>query len=102
MTYERAYRIIAGESRRCFERNVPGATVNVNADLYSETKFGEISISGALLTSSVAEVLFELHAVDAKTSEIRTYYRKKSSKSVERAMQAWLEGNSSVCHVEQP
>jgi hypothetical protein len=100
MTYESAYRIIAGESRRCFERNFSAGTVNVRADLYGESKTGEISIAGALMTSSVAEVLIEIRAVDAKTTEIKTFYRKKSSESVERAMRAWLGGNNTICHVE--
>lgn len=99
MTYESAYRIIAGQSRRCFERSLPGATVNVSADLFSDSKIGEVSIAGALMTSSIAEVLFEIRAVDAKTSEVKTYYRKKSSESVEKAMRAWLEGNNTICNV---
>ena len=100
ITYEEAYRIIASESRRCFERTMPGAKVVVHADLYTESKRGEISIAGALMTSSIAEILFEIQAIAPKGSEIKTYYRKKSSETVERAMRAWLDGNTTACHVE--
>ena len=98
MTYEKAYRVVASESRRCFERTLPGATVTVRADLFSDSKSGEVSVAGSTLTSSIAELLFEIRAIDSSTSEIRMFYRKQSSQSVERAMRAWLEGNTTVCH----
>lgn len=100
-SYEETYRIIASESRRCFERTLPGAMVSVRADLYSESKKGEVSIAGALMTSSITEILFEIRSIDANNSEIKTFYRKKSSESVERAMRIWLEGNTTVCRIER-
>lgn len=100
MNYESVYRIIAAESRRCFERTVPGVSVNVRTDLYADSKKGEISIAGALMTSSITELVFEINAIDAKTSEVKTYYRKKSSESIERAMRAWIQGNNTICNIE--
>jgi hypothetical protein len=98
MTYENAYRVVVSESRRCFEKLLPGASVTVRADLYSESKSGEVSVAGATLDSSITELLFDIRAIDSSTSEVRLIYRKQSSQSVERALRAWLEGNTTVCH----
>ena len=98
MTYDSAYRIVAAESRRCFERTLPGATVTVRTDLYSDTKTAEISIAGALMTSNIAEIVFDIRSTGPTTSEVKAYYRKKSSEAVGNAMRAWLKGDKTVCH----
>ena len=101
MSYEVAYRIIAAESRRCFERTIPGANVYVRGDLYSDSKSAEVSIAGALMTASIAEIIFDIRATGASSAEITTFYRKKSSESIENAMRSWLEGDTSACHIEK-
>ena len=98
LTYESAYRIVAAESRRCFERTLPGATVTVRTDLYSESKTAEISVAGALMSSNIAEIVFDIRATGPTTSEVKAFYRKKSSEDVGNAMRAWLKGDKTVCH----
>jgi hypothetical protein len=99
LPYDAAYRIVAAETRRCFERTLPGATVTVRADLYSESKTAEISIAGALMTSNIAEIVFDIRSTGPTTSEVKAFYRKKSSEDVGKAMRAWLKGDKTVCHV---
>ena len=98
MSYDSAYRIVAAESRRCFERTMPGATVNVRTDLYSDSRSAEISIAGALMSSSIAEIVFDIRATGASTSEVTIFYRKKSSEAVGNAMRLWLKGDQTACH----
>ena len=98
LTYESAYRIVAAESRRCFERTFNGATVIVRADLYSDSKTAEISVAAAMMNKNIAEIVFDIRSTGAATSEVRAFYRKKSSEDVVNAMREWLKGDTTVCH----
>jgi hypothetical protein len=98
MPYEAAYRIIASEARRCYERTMPGATVIVRSDLYSDSKVGEVSVAAALMNTNITEIIFDIRATGPNASQVKAFYRKKSSESVANAMRAWLKGDSTVCH----
>lgn len=100
MHYDEVYQVIVSESRRCFSRSTSGAKVNVNGDIYADRNSAEVSVEAALITSSIAEILFEIRETSPIETEIKTYYRKQSTAAVDRAMRAWLDGNTSICEVD--
>jgi hypothetical protein len=93
--FSKASTTLAFSGKSMMSECVPPA---VQANLFSETRRGEVSVAAATLNASITEILFEVTPIDSSKTAVKAYYRKASSTSIDRAMRKWLAGTGTACH----
>ena len=97
--YQRAYRTVLTNARKCWQQAVMTAQVVVTSDIYTDTRAGEISVGMQSATGNQTFFIIDIKAVDETKTEVRTLSGGRGWSPYEATVKEWLEIGHSDCKV---
>jgi len=99
--YQRAYRTIITNARKCYQTGMITAQMVVTGDLYNDTKTGEVTVAlhGGLGVDTYLGI--DIKALTEETTQVKTFHALSSWKDGATLVKQWVLDGSTECGLKK-
>lgn len=93
--YQAVYRAIVEQARRCHQGNLITAQMQVQSDLYTDTKSGHVAVQLVSVWGPDVFAASDIASIGENRTRVATYYAVSSWKSFPALVERWVNGSTS-------
>ena len=95
--YQRVYRTVINNARRCWQTGMVTAQVVVQGDLYTDIRTAEITVALHGAVGVDTHLGIDIKAIEEDRTEIRVYYAMSGGARSAKAIERWVKDGATEC-----